>query len=274
MAITLDASQAAAFPEDRLSGAARTNVIDRWIYVFTAASFIAIVLAGFVPDSFEKVAAIQAGHRPPFPLILHFHAVLMGSFLLLLLGQTLLVAMGKCAWHMQLGLAAVVLFPAIVIVGVILVPTIYHQALNAAQTAPLPARQHLQGVLLILDDIFLLQLRAGILFSILMWFALRARTRNSGLHKRLILLATAPLLAAAIDRIEWLPTTMPHSTLGLDFYTLLAVAPMFIWDLTRNRHVHRAYVIFASVFLPVSAVVFTLWNTPIWHATAHHIMGV
>ena len=86
MTITIEASQAVALPKDRLSGAARTNLIDRWIYVFTAASFIGIVLAGFVPDSLGKVAAIQAGQRPPFPLILHVHAVLMGSFLLLLLG--------------------------------------------------------------------------------------------------------------------------------------------------------------------------------------------
>src|SRR5258706_11394948 len=70
MTIMIDASQAAALPKDRLSGAARTNVIDRWIYVFTAASFIGIVLAGFVPDSLGKLAAIQAGQRPPFPLIL------------------------------------------------------------------------------------------------------------------------------------------------------------------------------------------------------------
>ena len=274
MAITLDASQAAAFAQDRLSGTSRTHVIDRWIYVFTAASFIAIVLVGFVPDSFELVAAVQAGQRPPLPLVLHFHAVLMGSFLLLLLGQTLLVATGKCAWHMQLGLASMVLFPAMVIVGFILVPTIYHQAWNAAQIAPLPARKQLQTVMLHLDDLFLLQLRAGIVFAVLMWIALRSRARNAGLHKRLILLATAPLLAAAIDRMEWLPTTMPHNTLGLDFYTLLTVAPMFIWDLMRNHRVHRAYVIFASVFLPVSAAVFALWDTPIWHATARQIMGV
>ena len=36
----------------------------------------------------------------------------MGSFLLLLLGQTVLVAMDKRNWHMQLGIAAVVLIPA------------------------------------------------------------------------------------------------------------------------------------------------------------------
>src|SRR6185503_18248285 len=112
---------------DRLSGDTRTNVIDRWIYVFTAASFLAVVLAGFVPDSLAKLGAIHAGQRPPFPLVLHIHAVLMGSFLLLLLTQTVLVATGRRAWHMQLGIAALVLTPAIVITGFVLVPTIYHQ---------------------------------------------------------------------------------------------------------------------------------------------------
>jgi|GEM_PF-275435 len=274
MAITLDAAQAAALAQDRLSGTSRTNVIDRWIYVFTAASFIAIVLAGFVPDSFELVAAVQAGQRPPLPLVLHFHAVLMGSFLLLLLAQTVLVATGRCAWHMQLGLASAVLVPAIVLAGFILVPTIYHQTWSMAQAAPLPARHRFQIILGNLDDIFLLQLRAGVLFALLMWIALRARKQDSGLHKRLILLATAPLLAAAIDRMEWLPTTMPHNTLGLDAYTLLTIAPMFIWDVARNHRVHRAYVIFAAAFFPVSAAVFALWNTPAWHATARQIMGV
>src|SRR5215469_15947155 len=153
MAITIDASDRIAF--DRLSGSTRTNVIDRWIYVFTAASFIAIVLAGFIPDSFAKVAAINAGQRPPFPLVLHVHAVLMASFLLLLLGQTVLVATGRRAWHMQLGLAAMILTPVIVVTGFILAPTIYHSVWNAAQAAPPPARQRLLGALPILEDILL-----------------------------------------------------------------------------------------------------------------------
>jgi hypothetical protein len=274
MAIAIDASEQAAFSQDRLSGASRTNVIDRWIYVFTAASFIAIVLAGFVPDSFEKLAAIQAGQRPPFPPILHFHAVLMGSFLLLLLGQTVLVATDKRNWHMQLGVASAVLVPALVIAGIVLVPTMYHQVWTAAQSAPPPVRQSLQAVLPVIDDILLLQLRVGLLFPILMWIALRSRARNSGLHKRLILLASAPLLAAAFDRIHWLPNTMPHSPLAPDIYVLLAVAPMFVWDLVRNRGLHRAYLIFAAFFIPLSAVVYGVWDTPWWHATARSMMGV
>src|SRR4051794_28887381 len=105
---------------DLLSGTPRAGFIDRWIYVFTAASFIVIVLTGFIPDSIAKVAAVQAGQRPPFPLVLHMHAVLMASFLLLLLTQTTLMATGRCEWHRRLGIAAFVLAPAIVVVGFVL----------------------------------------------------------------------------------------------------------------------------------------------------------
>jgi hypothetical protein len=107
-----------------------------------------------------------------------------------------------------------------------------------------------------------------------MWIALRSRSRNPGLHKRLILLATAPLLAAAFDRIHWLPNTMPGSPLAPDIYILLAVTPMVIWDLVRNRHLHRAYYIFAALFIPSSVLVYSVWNSPWWHSTARHIMGV
>jgi len=133
---------------DVLSGTPRAHAIDRWIFVFMAAWFIAIVLTGFIPDSLEKVAAVQAGERPPFPLVLHVHAVLMGSFLSLLLAQTTLAATGRIDLHRRLGLAGMIL-------------------------------------------------------------------------------ATAMPLPAGIDRIAWLPSTMPWNPMSADLYTLLAVSPMF-----------------------------------------------
>ena len=46
---------------DLLSGTPRAGFIDRWIYVFTAASFVVITLVGFIPDAMMKVAMVQAG---------------------------------------------------------------------------------------------------------------------------------------------------------------------------------------------------------------------
>ena len=76
---------------DLLTGTPRAHALDRWIFVFMAAWFIAIVLVGFIPDSMMKVAMVKAGARAPFPAVLHMHAVLMGAFLLLLLAQTVMV---------------------------------------------------------------------------------------------------------------------------------------------------------------------------------------
>ena len=97
------ANQAGHYPSESTI----THAIDRWIYVFMAAFFIAITLTGFVPDSLAKIAAVEAGERSPFPLVLHLHSILMGSFLLLLLVQTVLAARGELRHHQRLGLASV-----------------------------------------------------------------------------------------------------------------------------------------------------------------------
>lgn len=261
-------------PVDRLSGTPRAHAVDRWIYVFMAASFILITLTGFIPDSLMKIAMVEAGARPPFPLVMHMHAVLMGSFLLLLLAQTLLVATGRNARHVALGRAAFILAPALVLVGMLLVPTNYHGIWNTAHSGPPEAQKAMQAFLPRLDNIMLLQLRVGILFPLFLVIGLRARRSDAGLHKRMMILATAVALGAAIDRMRWLPTTLPESPLATDLYIFLAVAPMFAWDIIRNRTVHRAWLIWIGLSLPAAAIVLGLWDTAWWHQTAPKLMGL
>ncbi|HET9397290.1 MAG TPA: hypothetical protein VFO45_00565 [Sphingomicrobium sp.] len=260
--------------QDHLSGTPRAHVIDRWIFVFMAAWFIAIVLAGFIPSSLAKIAAVQSGQRPPFPLVMHMHAVLMGSFLLLLLAQTWLMATGRNAYHMRLGMLSLVLVPAIVIVGLVLAPTMYHEILGRLQAAPPEMQDQLQEALLFSDNIKLIQIRIGILFPLLIAIGLRARGRDAGLHKRMMILATVIPLPAGIDRIPWLPKTLPESPLSPDLYTLLAISPMFVWDVMRNGYVHKAYWIWLGICLPFAVAVHSLWDTPWWHAAARWLMGV
>ena len=259
---------------DALSGTPRAHAIDRWIFVFMAIWFIALVLAGFIPSSLMKIEMVRSGLRPSFPLVMHLHAVLMGSFLLLLLAQTWLMATGRNGHHMRLGLLALALAPAIVIVGFILAPTMYHQMLDTLQTAVPEMRESIRTRLLHSENIKLIQVRVGILFPLFLAIAVTARGRNPGLHKRMMILATAMPLPAGIDRIPWLPHTFPSSALSADLYTLLAVSPMFIWDVIRNRSVHPAYVIWLAINVPFAIVLHGLWDTPWWHATARAMMGV
>ena len=258
---------------DILSGTPRAHAIDRWIFVFMATWFIALVLAGFIPSSLAKIEMVRSGLRPPFPVVMHMHAVLMGSFLLLLFAQTWLMATGRNAYHMRLGILSMGLATAIVIVGFILAPTMYHQMLNSLQTAPPEMREGIQTRLLHSENIKLIQIRVGILFPLFLAIALSARGRNAGLHKRMMILATAMPLPAGIDRIPWLPHTFPTSALSADLYTLLAVSPMFIWDVLRNRSVHPAYVIWLAINVPFAIALHGLWDTPWWHATARTMMG-
>jgi hypothetical protein len=259
---------------DRLSGTERAHAIDRWIFVGMAAWFILIVLAGFIPDSMMKVAMVKAGARPPFPLVLHMHAVLMGSFLLVLLAQTVMVATGRCALHKRVGILGAVLAVALVIVGFVLAPTMYYQVWGGAQFGPPEVRKALAPVVPLVENILLLQISAGVMFAVFMTIALRARARDSGIHKRMMFLAIALPMGAAISRIHWLPTTMPASPLSIKLFVLLAIAPMFVWDVIRNRRVHEAYWIWFPVFVAVGAAVEFAWDKPWWHATARSIMGV
>ena len=175
---------------------------------------------------------------------------------------------------MRLGMVAMVLVPALVIVGFILAPTMYHMLWDAAQAAPPGKRQEILGGLAVSENILLLQLRVGILFPLFLTIALKARGRNAGMHKRMMFLATAMALPAGLDRIPWLLHSMPASPLSPDLYTLLAIAPMFVWDVMRNHSVHPAYVIWLAVNVPFALAVHGLWDTPVWHQTAQHLMGV
>jgi hypothetical protein len=259
---------------DALSGTPRAHAIDRWIYVFMAAWFIAIVLVGFIPDSIMKVGMIRAGARAPFPLVLHMHAVVMGSFLLVLLMQTILMATGRKALHMQLGVIGMILAGALVVIGFVLAPTMYYQVWGGANFGPPEVREALAPVVLQVENILLLQIAAGIMFALFIAIGLRARARDGGLHKRMIFLAVAVPLGAAFARMGWLPSTLPANPASNNFYVLMAVAPMFVWDVIRNRRVHEAYLMWFPVFLATVIAVQVAWDKPWWHATAKAIMRV
>ncbi len=249
------------------------RTIDRWIYTAMAAAFVVITLLGFIPDSIMKVAAVQSGERPPFPPVLHLHAVLMASFLLALLSQSVLAATGRFQFHRRLGMLSAVLVVAIVVTGVVLVPTMYQQVWDAAQTAPPVMREPLHQAVLIRDDIMLLQLRMGVLFPLFMLIAIRARKAEPALHTRMMILAVVMILPAAIDRIAWLPSTFPASPVGTDLYTIAAVLPMFAWDVYRTRTVLKPYVIWGLANVPCALVVHGLWGSPGWHALAPRLVA-
>ena len=245
-----------------------TRFIDRWIYVLMAAFLVLVVLVGFIPDSMEKIAAVERGERPGFPVAMHVHAVLMGAWMILLLTQTVLMATGRKGMHMQLGVAGMMLAPALVIAGIVLVPTNLRIWAAFGAAGPAELQQGVQGFLHFMTNIALIQLRIAFCFLALVYLGVRARRHDSGLHKRLMILATTVPLPAALDRMTFLPHTLPHSPLTADLWPLFCIAPMFLWDLYRQHSVHRAYWIWAVFMVPTGIAINLLWDSSWWHAFA------
>jgi hypothetical protein len=248
--------------------------LDRWIFPAMAALFFVTTLVGFIPSSMAKLAAVEAGQRPPLPPILHLHAVLMGSWLLLLLAQTSIVAADRRALHRKLGLIALVLVPAMVITGFVLVPTSYAMVWAMVASAPAEMAEQMQGVLGFATNIALVQFRMGILFPVLVGWALYVRRTDPETHKRLMILATVLPLPAAIDRIAWLPSTLPVSPLSQDLYVFVWILPLLVYDLLRHKRVPRAYFIWMAVNVPLVVVTHLLWGSEWWMTTAPKLLGV
>jgi hypothetical protein len=242
---------------------------DRWIFVFMAAFILATVLVGFVPASIGKIAAVQSGQRPPFPPVLHVHAVLMGAWVLLLLAQAGLVAGNRQALHRQLGLASIVLMPAMVVAGWLLVPATFRNVWSL-DPALVPG-DVIADLKALLANVALMQIRVGILFPMFVIWALLLRKKDPATHKRLLILATLMPLTAAIDRIGWLPIARPYSP---DLYMLLWAMPLFAYDRLRHGRVPRAYLIWLGLFVPLTIPVYLLHDSPWWLATAPRLMGV
>lgn len=265
-------------PAHPLSGAAPDRsaaaFADPVIHVFMAALFVATALAGFVPGSIAKVAAVRAGEQGPMPWILHVHAVLMGAWLLLLLGQAVLAATRRRVLHRRLGMVALVVAPAMVLSSILLVPVI-DRPIHQMLAVPAPGTD--PGLLQLLQAWIpnrpLSQIRAGAVFAVLVAWALLVRGRDPQTHKRLMILATVLPLGAGIDRLP-LPGTYPDSPLASDLYTLLWVSPLFAYDVVRNRKLPRAWWIWLAAYLPLTLAVHLLWGSAWWMAHGPEMLGL
>jgi hypothetical protein len=236
---------------------ALARLADRWIYVFMAGLFLVTAVVGFAPRS----AAILAGERPNPPLVVHIHAALMVSWLVLLLAQTTLAATGRGRLHRTLGLASVALAPAVVAAMIAITIWRFGERVELGQM--------MAGA-----NILLAQGRSIFCFSLFYAWAILVRGRDSETHKRMMILATLTLLTAAITRITWLPTTMPASYDAVHGYMLLLLVPALAYDIARRGRPHAAYLIGLGLLLPWMIATRLLWDSPWWLATAPRLMGV
>lgn len=229
---------------------------DRWIWVFMSSLFIAAALAGFVPSSLERLQLIEQGKQPPFPLTTHLHAVTMASWLALTLLQALLMATARPHLHRALGLAAVVLGP--VVVGSLATTTIQFLLTNK-NSWPMPQ----------LSDQFafavFVQGKVVVLFGLYLLWALRVRTSQPQLHKRLILLTSFVVIPAAFSRIPWLPHFGLEWPYYEDLWNVLILVPVLVYDVIRFPRWLWVWLLGIGLNLPfIAAYYYIGLRVPAW----------
>lgn len=189
------------------------------LYIWAACVIALIVFAGFARTFYLK----PAFGTPALPLLLYTHGVVMSAWFVLFLTQAGLVASGRTRLHTRIGvfgallaLTIVVLDPAVAILG-------------ARQGHAPPGVPPLVFMAIPLCDV--------LLFAILVGCALAFR-RRSDVHKRLMLLATASLLAPALARV---PLHVLRGRIVADFVVVIVfVLVCLAYDSIRNRRLHPA----------------------------------
>jgi len=244
---------------------ADSELAERWFFVFMAALLVVTAVAGFSTTSTALIAVVAAGQRPPPAPIVHVHAVLMSSWLLLFLAQTLQAATGRMRGHRLLGRAAFVLIPAVVLAMIAITLSGWRSVLaippELAAVPGVPTRAFIGNILLG-------QLQSVVLFSVFASWGLALRRRDSAAHRRLMLLAAIAPMGAAFDRLANLgfPSTMPDSSLSIQLYQFAVLALPLIFDTIRHGAPHRVYVAGTLLYAGTALPIFLLWNAPVWQA--------
>ena len=233
------------------------GALERHFYACVAWLFVLVAFVGFAPRSL----AIVSGRMAVPPLVVHLHAAVMASWVVLLAVQATLSLAGRMDLHRKWGLASLVVAP--LVLTVLIAVTIVRQN-DAAGTPAGP----------IVNNILFLQIRSIVLFPTFFIWALRTRRTDVETHKRMMLLATLMLLDAAIARMSWLPyNEFPKSYLAVHVYLLLLLVPSLAHDLIRRGRIHKAWIWGLALTVPWIVATEFVWGSAWWREFGPKLVG-
>ena len=228
---------------------------DRFFLGMAAAMSI-VVFVGFAPSFYLRGYLSPLLQVPPLasPLV-YIHGFVFSAWMILLLVQTGLIAIGNLGGHRRVGMVGAVLAALVVGLGVIA---------QVAQTQRMMVTGELDTNPALMSGLFLSAMLGMGVFGALTGSAVYLRRRGET-HKRLIMLATLVLLGAASARIGGLvalalPSWAPVTPYVSSVISLLFVSALLIHDLQTRKRVHAATVWggLAIVALTVSVQLLTL----------------
>ncbi len=227
-----------------------------------AATVLAIWLAIVLGFAIDMVARARSGTLS-FPLIVHLHVIAYAGWLVLLAVQVWLVRTGRVAVHRRLGVAALVLLPAMLVLG----PA---TAFYGVADNPYMPDKWIAWLSVNYTNAFgsVALLTAGLLMR-----------RNAAAHKRLMLMGTIALTEPGFSRI-WL--SFLEARLGegyVPFYfstyigTLVLVIAVGAYDLATRRRLHPAYIAAALWIFANEALATWLFYQPFWLTAMKRMTG-
>jgi hypothetical protein len=221
---------------------------ERWFYISMSIAALITVFAGFAPTYYLRPYFKTA---PLMPL-LHVHGIVFTSWLVLFLIQTTLVAAHRTDIHRRLGILGGVIATLMIVIGATTA------VIRASQGAtPVPGVSPLSFLVVPLGDIsvFAIIVGAGFYYR-----------RRPDVHKRLMLLATVSILAAAIARLPFaIMQAGPPAFFGI---TDLFVLTCILYDLITLKRVHRATALAALLIIASQPLRLMLAGTHVWLAFA------
>ena len=221
---------------------------ERWFYIAMSIAAVITVFAGFAPTYYLRPYFNTA---PLMPL-LHLHGLVFTSWLVLFLVQTTLVAAHRTDIHRRLGILGGVIASFMIVLGTTTA------VIRASQGAtPVPGVSPLSFLAVPLGDM--------LVFAILVGTGFYFR-RRPDVHKRLMLLATISILAAAIARLPFaIMQAGPPAFFG---FTDVFVLACIFYDLITLRRVHRATALAAVLIIASQPLRLMLAGTHVWLAFA------
>jgi hypothetical protein len=220
-------------------------------------SGMSLVIAAIVVAGFSRTFYLRAWFDVPAISALRWvHGAVFSGWILLFIAQTMLVASGRVAVHRRLGVLGAVLAAGVLVVGYVLAVT---SAREGHSPPGIPPRVFL--IIPIFDLlVFAPLVAAGVYYR-----------RRPETHKRLMLLATVSILAAAVARLPVaLATAGPPFYFGVvDLLILMGVA----YDVITRRRVHPVYI-WGGLFVVASQVLrLMLSGTGAWLSVADRLVG-
>jgi hypothetical protein len=241
-----------SLPELGASADRKLGVLEHSFYFLMSLLVAVVVLYGF-----SRTVETGLIHPPsPRPVVLYLHAVIFTGWVVLFMVQCALVRTRNVKLHGRLGWFGVALGAAIPIVGIATAIAMGRLHVREGRT------DAAQFLVIPFFDMVAFTVSFGLVFY---W------RRKPEFHRRLALIATCSLTAAAFGRFP--STLMPEHWFyaGVDFLILLGV----VRDLIVMKRVHAVYLYALPVLAVGQAATIHVFVTgwPAWIRIAHALLN-